>query len=97
MGGKRIMAVAALAMGLTTLGAGPAYADEGDGATKPKKADTSRRVCKSVVPTGSRVSSRMCRTQAEWDAAMDKSQDNILRHQTTNQTGLQADANRSPM
>ena len=96
MGGKRIMAVAALAMGLTTLGAGPALAGDADGA-KAKKDDTSRRLCKTVVPTGSRVSSRLCRTQAEWDAAMNKSQDNILRHQTTKQTGMMSDASRSPM
>jgi hypothetical protein len=90
MGGMRILTVAALAIGLGALGSGPALAAD-DGASKPKKAkdDTSRRVCRSVVPTGSRMSGRICRTQAEWDAAMDKSQDNILRHQTTKQTLLQ--------
>ena len=91
MGGMRMLTVAALTIGLGALGSGPAVAAGDDGASKPKKAkdDTSRRVCRSVVPTGSRMSGRICRTQAEWDAAMDKSQDNILRHQTTKQTLLQ--------
>jgi len=92
MGGKRIMAVAALAMGLTTLGAGPALADEADGGSKAKKEDTSRRVCRTVVPTGSRVTSRICRTQAEWAASMDKAQENVLRHQSTKQTLLRPQA-----
>lgn len=88
MGGKRIITVAALAIGLSAVGAGPALADDGAGASKPKKAkdDTSRRVCRMVVPTGSRMTSRICRTEAEWSASMDKSQANILRHQTTKQT-----------
>jgi hypothetical protein len=91
MRGIRILTGAALAIGLGALGAAPAFAAEGDGGAKPKKAkdDTSRRVCKSVVPTGSRMSGRICRTKAEWDAAMDKSQENVLRHQTTEQTLLQ--------
>ena len=90
MGGMRIITIAALAIGMGALGAAPASAAD-DGASKPKKAkeDTSRRVCRSVVPTGSRMSGRICRTQAEWDAARDKSQDNVLRHQTTEQTLLQ--------
>ena len=89
LGGKRIMTVAALAMGWTTLGSAPALADGADDGSKAKKDDTSRRVCRMVVPTGSRMSGRICRTQAEWDAAMDKSQDNVLRHQSTKQTLLQ--------
>jgi hypothetical protein len=97
MGGMRIIAIAALAIGMGALGATPASAAD-DGASKPKKAeDTSRRVCRVVMPTGSRVNSRICRTQAEWNAAMDKSQDNILRHQTTKQTGMMSDASRGPM
>ena len=99
MVGMRILTVAALAIGLGALGSGPAFAAGGDGASKPDKAkeDTSRRVCRSVVPTGSRMSSRICRTQAEWDAAMDKSQANLLRHQSTKETGMMPDASRSAM
>lgn len=87
MGGMRILTVAALAIGLGALGAVPASAAD-DGASK-KAEDTSRRVCRMVIPTGSRMTSRICRTQAEWDAAMDKTQANVLRHQSTKETLLQ--------
>jgi hypothetical protein len=97
MGGIRIITIAALAIGMGALGAAPASAAD-DGASKPKKAeDTSRRVCRVVVPTGSRVNSRICRTQAEWNAAMDKSQESVLRHQTNEQSGMMADSSRAPM
>jgi hypothetical protein len=80
--------IAALAMGLGIAGAAPAFADEGAGISQPKKArtDTSRKICRNLVPSGTRMSSRICRTQAEWDASRDKSQDNLLRHQSTKET-----------
>lgn len=88
MGARKIITVAALAVGLSALGAGPAFADEAPGTNQPKKAkpDTSRRVCRSLVPTGSRMSGRVCKTQAEWDAARDKQADGLLRHQSTHET-----------
>ena len=37
-------------------------------ADEPKsEGDRSRRVCRSVEPTGSRFAQRVCRTQQEWD------------------------------
>jgi hypothetical protein len=99
MGAKQMITVAILAMGLGVLGAGPAFADEAAGVSQPKtaKADTSRRVCRNLVPTGSRMSSRVCKTQAEWDATRDKTADNLLRHQSTKETGMLPDATRSAM
>jgi hypothetical protein len=73
MRSKRPLAVSVLALGLTALCAGPANAAAGSAdtsigaASKSGAKDTSRRICKSVVPTGTRVSKRDCRTQAEWD------------------------------
>lgn len=32
------------------------------------KKDTSKRVCRMLTPTGSRLPLRSCRTQQEWDA-----------------------------
>lgn len=89
MGVRRIVAVAALAAGLGALAEGAARADDGLGASQPEKAkaDTGRKVCRLVIPTGSRMNSRICRTQAEWDRARDKSQQAVLRHQTTEQSG----------
>ena len=88
MRARQVITVAALAMGLGVLGAAPAVADEAAGTSQPKKAksDTSRIICRNLVPSGTRMSSRICRTQAEWDASRDKSQDNLLRHQSTKET-----------
>jgi hypothetical protein len=89
MAAGQIITIAALATGLGIPGAAPARADAPAGTSQPKKAklDTSRRICRNLVPTGSRMSGRICRTQAEWDKSMDKSQQGLLRHQTTEQTG----------
>ena len=87
MGFTRIVTIAALAMGLGALGTAPAVA--GDGAEKPKlaKDDPSRRVCKNIVRVGTRLSTRVCRTQAEWARSMDKTQDahlnSLLKDHTT--------------
>ena len=79
MGLTRIVTIAALAMGLGALGTAPAVA--GDETKKPKlgKDDPSRRVCKNVVRVGTRLSTRVCRTQAEWALSMDKVQDGHLQ------------------
>jgi hypothetical protein len=79
MGATRIVTIAALAMGLGALSTAPAVA--GNGAKKPKLAedDPSRRVCKNVVRVGTRLSTRICRTQGEWARSMDKVQDGHLQ------------------
>jgi hypothetical protein len=89
MAARQIITVAALAIGLGAFGAGAAFADEPASTAQPKKAktDTSRRICRNMVPTGSRMSARICRTQAEWDKSMDKSQESMLRYQSTMQSG----------
>jgi hypothetical protein len=89
MGATRIIAIAALAIGLGTLATAPALA--GDGTKKPKlaKDDPSRRVCRNLVPVGTRLTTRICRTQEEWTSSMDKSQESVLRSQMTDQTTLE--------
>ena len=83
----RILTITALTIGLG-MPAATAYAQDpaAPGADKAKT-DPSRRVCRNVVPTGSRMSQRVCRTQAQWDASRDKTQDSVLQHQRTEQTG----------
>ena len=78
--------VVALAMGLAVLGAGPAMArDAGEpqAAAKPKaaKKDPSRRVCRNIIPSGSRLSIRDCRTQGDWDRAAEEAQEGALSQQ----------------
>jgi len=34
--------------------------------------DRSKRVCRNMTPTGSRMTKRVCRTQAEWDAEAER-------------------------
>jgi hypothetical protein len=53
------------------------------GAQEPRasKDDPSPRVCKNIVKAGSRLSTRICRTQQQWGDAMDKTQDGVLQHQ----------------
>jgi hypothetical protein len=39
-----------------------------------------RRVCRTIMPTSSRLTTRVCRTQAEWDESMREQQDSFLEH-----------------
>jgi hypothetical protein len=88
MGASQTMTIAALAMALGAIAAGPAFADDAPGTSQPRKAksDTARKICRVMIPTGSRMTSRICRTQAEWDKSMDKNQESLLRYQSTRET-----------
>ncbi|HVQ07413.1 MAG TPA: hypothetical protein VMS43_03155 [Allosphingosinicella sp.] len=75
MGVKSIVAACALAMGFGALWASPGVAGE-PAATEAQPAaqgDRSRRVCRNLVRSGTRLSTRYCRTQQEWDEAGDGS------------------------
>ena len=75
MGVKALVTASALAAGLGALGATPALAGEPAAVpaagTQPRATgpDTSRRVCRNLVRSGTRLSTRFCRTQREWDEA----------------------------
>lgn len=69
------MGVAVILSGMTI--AMPASA-EAQGSAQP---DTSRRVCRNITPSGSRLTRRVCRTQAEWDQSRDQNQEGVLQHQ----------------
>lgn len=83
MGVARIITIAALAIGLGAMGARSAASANGPGASKGKKAkeDPSKRVCRNLILSGSRLSTRVCRTQQQWDESRDKAQDGVLQHQ----------------
>jgi hypothetical protein len=91
MGAKRIMMAAALATGLGVLAASPAFAGEGAGTSQPEQAkiNEGRRVCRNIVPSGSRLTTRICKTKAEWDRAMDRTQESVLQQQMTTQSGYE--------
>jgi hypothetical protein len=83
MGVKGMMAAGLLAIGLSMPGVSAAAANGQNEAPEVKQAkdDGSKRICRSIRPTGSRMSTRVCRTQAEWTRSQDKSQDSVLQHQ----------------
>ena len=77
---------AALALGLAALSTGTAFAQGSTAVAAPapvKAGDksASRRVCRNLVLSGSRLSSRVCRSQADWDKAMKDTQDAALENQ----------------
>lgn len=76
MAAKAIATVSKIAAGVALVLAGNVIA----GTTKSPP-DPSRRVCKSLTPTGSRVPKRFCMTQLEWDEAAKRAQDSVFKQQ----------------
>lgn len=91
---KSVVKASALAIGFAALLTGTVPGAQFAAVAKGKKAkdDTSRRVCRVITPTGSRMTTRICKTQAEWDASQDKAQDGVLQHQMTETTLLERSA-----
>ena len=80
MGAGLKRAAIALAIGIGVLGTGQAFAAAADGtsASTPAEAakkDPSKRVCRNLTLTGSRMTTRHCRSQADWDRDQKKAQD----------------------
>ena len=83
---RPIAVMTGLAMSLTLLGTGSALAqtNEAAEASKPRVADRSgsSRVCRNIVKSGTRLSTRVCRSAADWEKAMLDTQDSALQQQT---------------
>jgi hypothetical protein len=73
---KAIATVSRVAAGVALVLAGNVVA----GKTKAPP-DPSRRVCKTLTPTGSRLVKRFCQTQAEWDEIAKAAQDSVFKQQ----------------
>ena len=78
------IATAALAMGLAGLwpvsaSAAQAAAPAPEAPAKAK--DPSARVCRTLVLTGTRMSTRYCRTQEEWDRDTEQAQRYVQKGQ----------------
>lgn len=90
MGVKSIAMASALAMALGVVGAGTAAAQDtattgsqaGTTDGKDKKADPSRRVCRTVVISGSRLGERHCRPAADWEADAEHARKELRDTQT---------------
>jgi len=95
MGTKPIVRASALAMGFGALlvgtalvaatGASSAAADV-QAEPKATAKDNSRRICRTLTPSGSRLTRRVCRTQAEWDQSRDRTQEGHLKQQIDQST-----------
>jgi hypothetical protein len=71
---KPVLAASALAIGFGALWASPALtsgtaAAAAEEQPKAARSDPGRRVCRNLIRSGTRLSTRYCRTQAEWDEA----------------------------
>ncbi len=89
MGAKPfVKASVALGMSFAALSATTALAGQtggsADGAGERKSAakDAGKKVCRNLIISGSRLSTRSCRTQADWDKAALDAQDSALQQQT---------------
>lgn len=94
MSAKPIVTACALAMTVFAGGFGAVAAtaqEQGKAAAQSTaQPDRSRRVCRTEVPSGSRLARRTCRTQAEWDESQYRTQDGVLQHQMTRTTTMEA-------
>jgi len=50
------------------------------------KGDGSRRVCRTIRATGTRLSNRVCRTAQEWERSQDRAQESLLERQLEQST-----------
>jgi hypothetical protein len=76
MAAKAIAAVLKVAAGVAFVLAGTIAA--GMAKSPP---DSSRRVCKSLLPAGSHIPKRLCLTRTEWDEAARRAQDSLFKQQ----------------
>jgi hypothetical protein len=85
MTGKPIATGSVLTLGIAVLLSGAAAAagtSEAAAASEanPTAYDPSRRVCRVITPTPSRLARRVCRTQIEWETMSREAQDSFLKH-----------------
>lgn len=77
---------AACALSVSMLCAGTALAGEGKkfkaGGEESAGDDTSKRICRNMIVSGSRLSTRSCRTKAAWDKDGERAQRHVEELQT---------------
>jgi type II secretory pathway component PulL len=89
MQAKRMKMIAALAIGLVSIAAAiPGTAAAGE--QKADKTAKGRKICRSLIPTGSRFSTRVCRTKEEWAEMQDKAQTGLLDYQRNNESTVES-------
>lgn len=88
---KSFAAASALAVACGALWAAPASTQDtsAEAQTKSAHPDTSRRVCRNVVLSGTRLSRRSCRTVTSWDEDAEAAR---RAHEDGNRDGSSRDA-----
>jgi hypothetical protein len=90
MAWKTIGTVPGLAMAMGVMCAAVAFAPGMSAAQakakQAKDSDPSKTVCQTIMPSGTRLGKRVCRTQQEWNDQARAAQDSLLEHQRANTT-----------
>ena len=89
MGAKRFVATSAMAMALGAMCAGavlPGIAIAKEPKQRSAKDPKARRICRNVTPTGSRMPTRICRSEQQWNEIQDETSDGVLQFQMKEQT-----------
>ena len=94
MGSKPASKASALVVGFGLLWASAALPAEAGGSAaeayqSKSKDDPSRRICRNITPSGSRLTTRICRSKAEWERSQTKAADGVFKHQVTESTQYQ--------
>lgn len=77
-----IKAATTLAIAIAVTLTGATLASAGGVATEGQaEKEKSHRVCRTVTPSGSRLTRRVCRSQEDWDSTQQKAQDGALDQQ----------------
>ena len=72
----------ALLLGTAVMGTSGASASDPPGQAEAKsEQDRSRRICRTLTPSGTRLTRRACRTRAEWEASANKAADGVAEQQ----------------
>ena len=73
MGARKFATAVMVIAGVTGLTVSSTVAAQEETGAAAKK-DTSKRVCRSVTPTGSRFTQRVCKTADQWQRDAEKAQ-----------------------
>ena len=76
MAAKLNLTLPALALGVLMLTGGATGAQAAEDSAKAE--DTSKRVCRNIRPTGSRMTTRVCKTADQWQRDTDKTQKMVM-------------------
>jgi hypothetical protein len=78
MGIRGVAAGTVLTMALSLLCAGTALAGQSGPTKAAADAEGSKRICKNLTTTGSRLSHRICKRKSEWDLEAERARRHLL-------------------